>query len=348
MKIISVWLDQCMSGMKIAETLSNEYGAVVVHKDAVVSEHIIGKLKNQGYDKIKVYIEKDQVVESRSENQVRKEYIQNIDMMKEVVRDITTGKSLDMKMIHEVSGSMHSRRDDTLSVIMCLNQMRDVDEYTYTHCLNVSFLCMLITSWMKYDETQVKLALEGGLLHDLGKCKVPVSILNKPGKLEKEEFEEIKKHTVYGYKILKETEGVGKNSALTALTHHEKMDGSGYPLGIKGNDIHPFGRVCAIADIYDAMTAKRVYHEKSTPFEVFFCMESQTFGVLDSHILTVFLRNISGYYVGDKVRLSTGDKGTIAYINSRMISRPIVKTNSGVIDLFDPINNFITIESMDG
>ena len=348
MKIVSVWLDQCMSGMKIAESISNEYGAVVVHKDAIISDYVIEKLRDQGYDKIKVYIETDQVVESRSAERVREEYKENVNLMKEVVHDITVGKTLDIKVINKISDSMNERKGDIQNVIMCLNQVRDVDEYTYTHCLNVSFLCMLISSWMKYDNIHVKLALESGLLHDMGKCKIPLSILNKPAKLEKEEFDEIKKHTIYGYKILRGTPGVAVDTAETAISHHEKIDGSGYPYGLEGNAIPTYGKICAVADIYDAMTAKRVYHEKTTPFEVFSNMEGQLFGELDTHILTVFLRNISGYYIGDKVVLSNGEPGTIAYINSRRISRPIIKTKNGAVDLFDEANSDITIISMIG
>lgn len=115
--------------------------------------------------------------------------------------------------------------------------------------------------------------------------------------------------------------------------HHEREDGTGYPMGVKGPQIHDFAKIIAVADIYDAMTSVRIYRGRETPFDVFGLMENGVFGVLNPIIINVFLSNIASYYIGDLVLLTTGDIGEIIYINPRHISQPVVRVGGSYIDL---------------
>jgi putative nucleotidyltransferase with HDIG domain len=319
--------------MRVAETISNDYMAVVINKGSLLDAHILEKLQYFNFQKIRVYVDTDIEIENRSFDEVRKEYSENLQAMKSVLLDISAGKNLDMPTIAKVSDVMYDRQADFIGIISCLNQVRDADEYTYAHCLNVAFICLFIAKWFNFGEDAIKAILQAGLLHDVGKCRVSTKILNKPSALTDDEFDHMKKHTIYGYKLLEKTNEVRPSTALAALEHHEKVNGKGYPLGLKSEKIHLFGKITAVADIYDAMTANRAYHKKSSPFQVFSVLEDLVYGSLDPTIVVTFLSNLSGYYVGDRVRLSDGQVGHVVFINPRSISRPVIKTESGLLNL---------------
>ena len=194
---------------------------------------------------------------------------------------------------------------------------------------------MLIGKWLKYSPDMIKELLQAGLMHDVGKSKVPIEIINKPGALTSEEYEEIKKHPIYGYRILENIPNIHKDICMGVLMHHEREDGSGYPVGAKSSKIHHFAKIIAVADIYDAMTSKRSYKEREAPFKVFELMERHSFGVLDLNVMNAFLSNIAAYYIGDFVRLSNGDIGEIIYINPRQVSKPLIRTEKGYIDMVE-------------
>jgi HD-GYP domain-containing protein (c-di-GMP phosphodiesterase class II) len=197
----------------------------------------------------------------------------------------------------------------------------------------VAFICIFIAKWLNFEEEQLKAILQAGLLHDVGKCRISDRILNKPSSLTEDEFNQMKKHPVFGYNILEKVSEVRQTTALAALEHHEKINGKGYPLGLTDNKIHLYGKITAIADIFDAMTSNRVYHKKSSPFQVFSTLEDLMYGSLDPQLVLVFLKNLAGYYIGDRVKLSDGAEGVVVYINPRSISKPVIQTNDGLMNL---------------
>ena len=346
-KTTTIWLDQCMPGMRIAETVTNRFLATVVNEDTVLDSQIIEKLKHLNYQKLRVYIDTDQKIENNSFEVVKKEYAENMLAMKSVLLDISAGKNLDMPTIARVSTTIYERRADFIGVLSCLNQVRDSDEYTYSHCLNVAFICLFISKWLNYNSEVMSSVVQAGLLHDVGKCRIPGSILNKPASLSAEEYEYMKKHTIFGYRMLDGLSDIQPSTALAALEHHEKVNGNGYPLGIKSEKIHLYGKITAVADIYDAMTSNRVYHKKSSPFQVFNILEDHLYkGSLDPVIVISFLRNLAGYYVGDRVRLSDGREGYVVFINPRSISKPIVQTDSDIVNLEDARHHNLFISDM--
>jgi HD-GYP domain-containing protein (c-di-GMP phosphodiesterase class II) len=171
-----------------------------------------------------------------------------------------------------------------------------------------------------------------GLLHDIGKIKLDKNILHKPGNLSKKEFDHIKKHSQFGYDIIK-SQNISTDIKMGVLLHHEKIDGSGYPLGLKGADIHKYAKIIAIADIYDAMTSDRPHRKKFSPFTAIQMFEQKSYGLLDTKFLFVFLENIAHNYLGTDVLLSTGKEAKIVFIHNTSPSRPIVQVDNSMIDL---------------
>jgi len=207
------------------------------------------------------------------------------------------------------------------------------DDYTYRHNLAVGALSSLLGSWLKLDHQELMQLTTAALLHDVGKMLIPSEVLNKPGRLTEEEYAMMKNHTVHGYEILKETVGVNHRQALVALQHHERMDGSGYPFGLTQGKIDLFSRIVSVADIFHAMTSKRIYRNPSPFYEVLFQMERDTFGALDPRITKLFIRKIMNTLIGRQVLLTDGSEGTILLINPHDPTHPLIQVGEGFKDL---------------
>lgn len=224
-----------------------------------------------------------------------------------------------------------------------LSNMRHYDDATYEHCLNVALLSNILATWLKFSEDDIKLATACGLMHDIGKLTIPEEIVKKPGKLTPEEYTTIKMHTVNGFNILKKA-NMDEDIQYAALHHHEKYDGSGYPHGLSGNDINRFGRLVAIADVYDAMTAERVYRGSLCPFKVISIFEEEGLQKYDTEYILTFLEKVVDTYINNNVRLSDGRVGKVVFVNRSRLSLPMVSIDGKVMNLAD--EKGITIEEI--
>lgn len=207
------------------------------------------------------------------------------------------------------------------------------DEYTYRHTICVGIIATLIGKWLNLSMQELEDLTLGASLHDIGKTKIPTDILNKPGKLTKEEFEEMRYHTVYGYNLLKNIDSINENVALIALQHHEREDGKGYPMGLGGTQINYLSKIVAVADVFHAMSSARVYHEASPFYAVMNQMQQDAFGKLDPGIVLTFLNKMMNSLVGKKVRLTDKSEGTITLINPYDPLRCLIQTDTYLIDL---------------
>ncbi len=333
MRKVFISVNDCTSGMQIAENIFNEYGAVIIAENTILDNYILDRIKTLGLVKIKVFDYNDDMIVVSGTELFRAQYNENLNIVKNILHDISMGKGINTEKVNQATDSIITRINENRDIVSSINQMREADEYTYTHSVNVSLLSMLIGKWLKYDYYQIKSLVSAGLLHDIGKAKISPDILDKPGPLDKEEFEEIKKHPVYGYKLAEALPGLSEDTLKGILMHHEREDGSGYPFGLKGDQIHDFAKILAVADIYDAMTSNRSYCAMECPFDVLERLEKSSFGTLDHRVVSVFLKNIASYYMGDFVKLSTGDIGEIVFINPFNISKPIIKVEDVYLDL---------------
>lgn len=329
---VPISVNDCQPGMKTAETVFNDYGAVIVSENSILDEHMIRKLQTFRISKILIFKMTDEKIEE-NKNKFKVHYDTQVETVKGIIKDIGMGRNLRTERVNSIVGALVENKKENRDIVYCINEVRDTHEYTYAHCINVSLLSMMIGKWLNYDDQTVRDLATCGLLHDIGKSKINLAILNKPDKLTPEEFEEIKKHVLYGYRILQTMPDINNDIAVGVLMHHEREDGSGYLLGAKGPQIHQYAKVLAVADVFDAMTSNRVYREKQSPFEVFEHIQNGTFGKFDPKITLAFLNRIAGYYVGDRCKLSTGDIAEIIQINPNTIAKPLVKVEDNYIDL---------------
>ncbi len=324
---------ECKPGMKIGETIHNSFGAVMIVEGTILDRQILNRIESMGILEVKVYKENTETIKENRSKNVYTKYEQNVQDMKGIMAKAAQGDPLDMAKINEIIETIESGIYCNTDIIGPLSLAVDVENYLYTHSINVAFLAMTVGKWMNCSDRTIKHLTLAGLLHDVGKCKISTDILDKPGELTEKEFMEIHQHPRYSYDLLNDIDGIHNDVLLGILTHHEREDGTGYPIGITSEKINLVGKILAVADIYDAMTSERIYRTSNTPFEVFELMQNGSFGKLHPVILNKFIKNMSEYYHKSKVILNNGDEAEVVFINYRKVSRPIVTVDGKFIDL---------------
>lgn len=209
------------------------------------------------------------------------------------------------------------------AIFGCIHVPRPIDERLQRHLLNVGFLNGMIGQWMKLSGEEIRKLVLIGILHDIGKTKIPEEILDAPRRLTEEEYQIVKAHPVYSRQLLgaKFDEQIKK----AVLYHHERADGSGYPEGLKGEKIPLFARITAISDVYDAMVSERCYKAEVVPFEILERVKKAEFEGLDPILVALFVKNMIKYYKHKKVRMSDDRQGDVVYIPPNDINHPIVR-----------------------
>lgn len=328
-----VTIDKKWIGEKIAKDIYNDRGVLVVSEGKILTEKLYKMIREYRIGSIHIAFSNGE--EGYCENTyktVKKTYIDGVENIKDVINEISKNGKINQEKIMDLKDSINLNSNQFGYFIDCINELKQSDEYTFNHSINVAIYSMLISSWMNLSQEHIENAILAGILHDVGKAKVPNNILNKKGRLDDTEFNEMKKHSTYGYEICKNIDNINPNIPSAVLQHHEKSDGTGYPMRLKAREINPYAKILAVADVYDALTSKRVYKEKITPFDTFRKMEEIGYNHFDPNVLLTFLKNISYYYVGFKVMLNTGEIGEIAYISPKDDYKPIVKINERIID----------------
>lgn len=212
---------------------------------------------------------------------------------------------------------------DNDAVAVDISALKVSDEYTFKHSVDVATMSMIIARKYGLDKKQVYEIGISGLLHDIGKSKIPNEILNKAGKLTDEEFEMMKQHSVFGFQILQEKKDLSNEVKMGVLQHHEKMNGRGYPLKVDGEKISLFPRIISVADIYDALVTERPYKKPFSPRDAVEMIMSMT-EELDIDIMRCFMESVILYPVGTDVALSTGETARVVENIPNAVLRPKV------------------------
>ena len=279
----------------------------------------------------------EQVQKSEEFKHFKKEFESNLEDFKGQLNDIVEKNApIEVDNMLESTMNLLSSQKSSFGVFDMLHNMRQYDDLTFAHSMNVSLICNVFADWLGLTEEEKKLATACGMLHDIGKLKIDDAIIKKPGKLTDEEYLAIKRHPVEGYKILQH-QAINEHIKSAALMHHEKCDGSGYPLKLQGDKIDPYARMVAIADVYDAMTSARVYRGALCPFTVIEMFEREGLHKYDIVFIMTFLENVINTYIDNRVALSNGDTGVIKWIDKNNLSKPMIQLANG---------NFIELSKM--
>jgi len=332
MRTKTIMVNQCVPGMRISRDLFSKANSLIIPAGTILDEYSIRRLDDLLIPYVDIYEMTEIEIETAAQS-FEKEYSTHLGSIKDIFASLDSGNMLRMETVRSAVGGVIGSNIGHRDVLHTLNGLRSVDGYTYTHSLNVGILAMMLARWSGISEDRVKQICYAGVLHDIGKARVPEHILNKPGKLSPEEFAVVKKHSVAGYDILKQNATIAEDIRQGVLMHHERIDGRGYPLGVTGDKINEYARIVAIADVFDAMVSDRCYKLKESPFNVLEHFENQCLGHLDPKFLGVFIEKMSVYFLGEQVRLSDGREAKVVFINPHILSRPMIQIGDVVLDL---------------
>jgi HD-GYP domain-containing protein (c-di-GMP phosphodiesterase class II) len=253
--------------------------------------------------------------------EIKKEAISTVQNIMEEVRFGEPVKTEKVEPVVEKMVDSIFRNQDAL---VSIGRIKKTDEYTFMHSMSVCVLMISFGKHLGFDTQQLKDIGIGGMLHDIGKMMVPQDVLNKTGSLSDEEYAQIKEHAKHSHTLLGQTPGISEISVLLASQHHERIDGSGYPYGLKGDEISIYGQAAAIADVYDAMTSQRCYQKRFEPSEVLKKLFEWS-GAYNQELVQKFIRCIGIYPVGSLVQLESGLLGIILKHNEVSLLHPSVR-----------------------
>ncbi len=273
-------------------------------------------------DEISEGLEIDDVISNDLRVQTRKELQQLFFNME---NNITTGAK---KRIRSITSLAKEIVDEILCnrhAMINLVDLRTFDDYTYCHSLNVTVLAVVLGTALRLRRDTIYELAIGALIHDTGKMFVGKEILNKPSKLNDEEFAQIKKHSELGFDYLCDNPDIPDSAKIATLQHHEQFNGNGYPHGLSGKKIHQFGRIISVADVYDALTSDRPYRKAMLPSDALEYIMGGYNTMFDPDIVKVLTKKVAPYPIGTCVRLSSGELGIVIRNYEDTSLRPVVK-----------------------
>ncbi|MBW6409313.1 HD-GYP domain-containing protein [Clostridium weizhouense] len=338
--IINLTINDLKPGMIIAKDIEQDR-TVLLAKDVIITEAILVKLKKSYFvDKISIYeddtLYKANITKKTAESELKKvEYKFNdiCDNLYQVMNKSNNIQSDIMDEIRKLTKELQEVIKNPNAVINDIVFYGSGNDTIYRHSVNVAAISSLLGEWLKFDNRKIKLLIYSALLHDLGKTQIDNNIFDKPSGLTIKDYNEIKTHSLLGYNIIKKLNFLDKSVCQGILMHHEREDGSGYPLGIKGDKIPKFAKIIAIADVFDAINSDRSYRKKKTPFEAIQIIRKESFGKLDYNYCNVFLNHIINYYMGRNVLLNNDETGKIVQMDINELDKPLIFLNNEFVDL---------------
>lgn len=324
--------------MVLGLNLYNNFGDLMLSRGTTLSYEYLRSIQRLNYNGIYIDddISKDIPIMNLISDTVKAQTLKGI---KDIFIQSEKGKTnieKDMKSAREQVEKMVDQIFPCENIMVNIIDLKVFDDYTYYHSVNVAVMAIVIGTAL--DITRDELCDLGfaALLHDIGKVFVDKDVLNKPGKLNTNEFEEIKKHSILGADHIKNGHFMSNRAYMGILDHHEKFEGGGYPNNLQGGRISLYGRIIAVADVYDALTSDRPYRKALLPSEAMEYVMGSTMTLFDPEIVEVFARRVAPYPIGTSVRLSNGLVGIVLDNYEDLCMRPKLRIYQKKEECVDP------------
>jgi len=337
-------------GMISSRDIYNANGSLLLGKDLILDANLIERLTNMDVDSLYV---KNLFFETELAEDVlyEKTRLEAVQLVQETFEEFQKSQILRLYDIRQVIERIIEDILMNRDVLIHLTDIRARGDYTFVHSVNVCLISAMIGVKMHLADRQLTELATGAILHDVGMMSVSPELVNKKDRLTSQEWDITKMHTDLGFDILRMQGTVTLAAAYVAYQHHENFDGTGYPRGISGEEIHQYARIAAVADIYDAMTSDRAHRPAGRPRDAYEVICGSRGTMLDPQIVDIFLENVAIFPEGTMVLLDTGEIGVVVKVIPKLQSRPIVKvvgnesgtkiTGGRIVDLTQEMTRFV-------
>lgn len=322
MRIIAI--EDLAPGMILASPIYSNKGKLLLTKNAVLKETYMSKLEDLEIKYIYIYDELSKDIE-----------IHDVIERKHMMRAFNALRQKNYDMCVVVASYIVGDLINNLGDLPNMKQLQLFDDYTFNHSFHVATLCTMVGIELGYNEERLQKLAMAGFMHDIGKEKIPIDIINKKGKLTDDEYRIIQTHPVLGYEMVKDRVSIPATVKHAILYHHENEDGSGYPEGKTGASLHEFAKIVHICDVYDAMVSRRSYKDELNPADVLEYLFANAGLMFDVHMVRAFKNAVFPYTTGSVVILSNGKSAIVSKNYKGFPDRPdvIVTDTKEVIEL---------------
>lgn len=330
MRLVS--LRQVRPGMKLGRTIFTEDGKVLLGTGMVLTERLIAGLARSKVDA--VYIDDPRTQDIEVEDVIRPQTrTLAVETIEKTFKQITNSNKLARK-ISLVEMGLHFQRafssilDDLLLNKQMIGHLATISSHSpsmYHHSVNVAVLATAVGMSLGYNRQRLMDLGIGAMLHDVGKLNLPQEMLQKEERWNEEEREIAKQHTTYGFQLLRKQHDISLLSAHICLQHHERLNGSGYPQGLQGKQIHEYAQIVAIADVYDSLTSPKPWRKRYMPQDALEYLLGSGGHLFEHHLVNAFSKHIAVFPIGSSVVLNTGEVGVVSRVDPDYSQRPIVR-----------------------
>ncbi|MCQ6563403.1 HD-GYP domain-containing protein [Paenibacillus mendelii] len=340
----TVAVSQVKLGDKLYQDVLTPLGSVLFHKGKVITPRELEILmaflvptvvidSGDKREESEAVAEKSSdLKESNVKSALSEQYDRTVQLLKRVFNDVVSGSNIPILDIRTQLEALLQHINEYKILTFSPNTIHN-DEYLHHKSVMSAMSCFMLAQWIGLPKKDWMQAALAGLLHDIGNAKIDKAILNKPTTLTQVESEEMKRHTVLGYQVLKNVTAINEGVKLAALQHHERVDGSGYPLGVVSDKIHPYAKLVAISDIFNAMTMKRTYRKANSPYLVLEQILKDSFGKLEPAYVQTFIERVTQFHNGTVVKLNDERIGEIVFSDRNHPTRPWVSVNGNIVNL---------------
>lgn len=339
--MIRMRIDELRPGMRVARPVYSEDGQILLQAGVELKKSFIDRLRAKGF--YAIYVDDGESAGENVDLVISDELRSKVTgQVKTVFEKAVRGEGLDLAGIVSTIDSLVDEVLANRHVVYSLSEIRSVDNYTFAHSVNVCVLSCLLGLHFGFSRDDLRELALGAILHDIGKVKIAPELLAKTGRLDIHEMEEMKRHPRLGFEMLRDCEGISLRTAHVAYQHHERLDGRGYPRGLKGDAIHPFARIVMVVDTFDAMTSERVYR-RAVPQHLSLALIGRMAGrQFPLDVVRALQQRVAKYPVGSRVRLDTGEMGVVVDVDRLRPDRPRVRLLEDAKG--KPISGFVLID----
>lgn len=338
-------INELKPGMVLANDIIFE-NKILLGRDMPITESYLIQLKKKYIiDKVEVYLEDDSIelltLKIKTIEEVENTFNKFSSNLEDIFNKISHLKVSEIDEIRIFSKKIQEEFNSTGTVIKTIILHGSAKNNIYRHSVNVAAISFILGKWLGLNEREINLLTYSAMLHDFGKMKLDKKILTKPTRLTFQEYEVFKTHSTIGYNFVKQIPYLDSSVSRGILMHHEKIDGSGYPLGIKGDKIHKFAKIIAIADLFDRVNSNTYSKKINGPLHALKIIQEESFGKLDHIYCSMFLNHLLNYLMGENVVLNNKHFCKIIQIRMNDLTKPLLLGENGFLDLEKEKNLYV-------